>query len=110
MKPTVRNLRNQNQIELHNKIQNVVAVENDNQLYAHLKLGNNGNEWQITILLRFIFNFTAALKKYRDLNGGLPDRIIVYRDGVGDGQLKTVVNHEVPQLKASFKDLPIDYS
>lgn len=53
---------------------------------------------------------TAALKKYRDLNGGLPDRIIVYRDGVGDGQLKTVVNHEVPQLKASFKDLPTDYS
>lgn len=53
---------------------------------------------------------TAALKKYGELNGVLPDRIIVYRDGVGDGQLKTVVGHEVPQLKASFQELASGYA
>ncbi|RMX60997.1 hypothetical protein pdam_00014203 [Pocillopora damicornis] len=73
-------------------------------IQLNCKLG--GEAWAVEIPVLF----KAALKKYRDLNGGLPDRIIVYRDGVGDGQLKTVVNHEVPQLKASFKDLPIDYS
>ncbi|OWK17650.1 hypothetical protein Celaphus_00008871, partial [Cervus elaphus hippelaphus] len=34
-------------------------------------------------------------------NHGLPARIIVYRDGVGDGQLKTLVDYEVPQLLSS---------
>lgn len=29
----------------------------------------------------------AALKKYHEVNQALPDRIVVYRDGVGDGQV-----------------------
>ena len=29
----------------------------------------------------------AALKKYHEVNQTLPDRIVVYRDGVGDGQV-----------------------
>ena len=29
---------------------------------------------------------TAALKNYHQINGCLPERIMVYRDGVGDGQ------------------------
>lgn len=29
----------------------------------------------------------GALKKYREINGHDPERIIVYRDGVGDGQV-----------------------
>lgn len=30
---------------------------------------------------------SKALRKYHEVNGGLPDRIVVYRDGVGDGQV-----------------------
>ena len=30
---------------------------------------------------------TAALKNYHDINKRLPERILVYRDGVGDGQV-----------------------
>ena len=48
---------------------------------------------------------TAALRKFNETNNDLPERIIIYRDGVGDGQLKLVVEHEVPQLKASFQDV-----
>lgn len=44
----------------------------------------------------------SALKKYHEINGELPDPVIVYRDGVGDGQLKQVYEHELPQLKAAF--------
>ncbi|KAF7251130.1 Piwi-like protein 4 [Varanus komodoensis] len=40
----------------------------------------------------------GALSKWLSCNGQLPTRIIVYRDGVGDGQLKLVVDYEVPQL------------
>ncbi|XP_055511474.1 piwi-like protein 1 [Leucoraja erinacea] len=51
----------------------------------------------------------AALKAWHACNKCLPGRIIVYRDGVGDGQLNTVVNYEIPQLLDCLKYLP-DYN
>ncbi|ALC39290.1 aub, partial [Drosophila busckii] len=44
-------------------------------------------------------NMTCALKAYRAEHGALPERILFYRDGVGDGQLHQVVNTEVKVLK-----------
>uniref|UniRef100_UPI00358F629F piwi-like protein 1 n=1 Tax=Myxine glutinosa TaxID=7769 RepID=UPI00358F629F len=41
---------------------------------------------------------SAAVKKWSSVNQKLPSRIVVYRDGVGDGQLKMVVDYEIPQL------------
>ena len=55
------------------------------------------------------FLFVAALKKYHKVNGVLPDRIVVYRDGVGDGQLDVVYDHEMPQLFKSFQQMGSDY-
>ncbi|CAL8343202.1 unnamed protein product [Lota lota] len=45
----------------------------------------------------------GALKHYLKFNGVLPSRIIVYRDGVGDGMLQGVVSYEVPQIIESIK-------
>uniref|UniRef100_A0A8C4YRR2 Piwi-like protein 1 n=1 Tax=Gopherus evgoodei TaxID=1825980 RepID=A0A8C4YRR2_9SAUR len=42
-------------------------------------------------------------------NNHMPSRIIVYRDGVGDGQLKTLVNYEVPQFLDCLKSVGKDY-
>ncbi|XP_063112284.1 piwi-like protein 4 isoform X2 [Cavia porcellus] len=47
---------------------------------------------------------TGALKEWYKHNHDLPARIIVYRDGIGDGQLKTVVEYEVPQLLSSVAE------
>ncbi|XP_022105120.1 piwi-like protein 1 [Acanthaster planci] len=47
----------------------------------------------------------AAIRTYVDINKGLPDRVIIYRDGVGDGQLPAVVEHELPQILDTFKAL-----
>ena len=47
--------------------------------------------------------FIGALAKYHEVNGALPERIIVFRDGVGDGQLEAVVEHEIPQMIECFK-------
>lgn len=33
---------------------------------------------------------TNALRQYHKINGTLPERIVVYRDGVGDGQVNYV--------------------
>jgi len=43
-----------------------------------------------------------ALRAYQQANGKLPKRIVVYRDGVGDGQLRSVVDVEVPQVTKVF--------
>ncbi|XP_030056067.1 piwi-like protein 4 [Microcaecilia unicolor] len=52
----------------------------------------------------------GALKKWQKVNCELPSRIIVYRDGVGDGQLKMVMDYEIPQLINSFRETNIEYS
>jgi len=51
----------------------------------------------------------GALKNYYRVNNILPDRIIVFRDGVGDGQLETVHEHEVRQLLECFSRVGEDY-
>ncbi|XP_034354797.1 piwi-like protein 2 [Arvicanthis niloticus] len=45
----------------------------------------------------------GSLKKYYEVNHCLPEKIVVYRDGVSDGQLKTVANYEIPQLQKCFE-------
>lgn len=42
-------------------------------------------------------------------NGRYPDRIIVYRDGVGDGQIETVAKYEVKQMLATLKNIEPNY-
>ncbi|CAL1531960.1 unnamed protein product [Lymnaea stagnalis] len=47
---------------------------------------------------------TGALKKYHEVNGAMPQKIILYRDGVGDGQLKTVFHSEQEQIMSALRD------
>ncbi|XP_021559146.1 piwi-like protein 3 [Neomonachus schauinslandi] len=47
----------------------------------------------------------AALKLWCKHNLFLPQAIIVYRDGVGDGQLQALLDHEVPQIESSLKSV-----
>lgn len=44
----------------------------------------------------------SALTKFHEVNHMLPDKIMVFRDGVGDGQLNTVQDYEVEQLRTCF--------
>lgn len=53
---------------------------------------------------------SGALKSYMKFNKCLPSRIIVYRDGVGDGQLHSVVNYEVAQIMEAIKSMGEDYA
>jgi Piwi domain len=53
---------------------------------------------------------SAALKSYSASNNNeLPDKVIVYRDGVGDGQLDMVHQHEVRQIRDCFQAVGSDY-
>jgi len=52
----------------------------------------------------------AALKEWKDKNDNqFPEKIIFYRDGVGDGQLEAVSKHELGQIMAAFRAVSPDY-
>ncbi len=51
--------------------------------------------------------FVSGLRKYHHHNGRFPEYVIVFRDGVGDGQLGTVAKHEVSQMKKCFEECNI---
>ncbi|KAM5200114.1 piwi-like protein 3 isoform 2-T2 [Hipposideros larvatus] len=46
-----------------------------------------------------------ALKLWYERNSILPYSIIVYRDGVGDGQLQALIDCEIPQIVSSLKSI-----
>ncbi|KAM6931274.1 piwi-like protein 2 [Xenentodon cancila] len=50
--------------------------------------------------------FLAALQKYYEVNHNLPEKIVVYRDGVSNSQLKMVEQYEIPQLIKCFDRFP----
>lgn len=54
-------------------------------------------------------NFTLgvrnALQKYKQENGCQPARVLVYRDGVGEGQIETVRDHEIAGIQRCFEEM-----
>ncbi|XP_055848829.1 protein aubergine [Episyrphus balteatus] len=54
-----------------------------------------------------VLNMNKALKKYREAHGALPERILFFRDGVGDGQLQQVVDNEITSLKQKLDQIYI---
>ncbi|KAK2583778.1 hypothetical protein KPH14_009684 [Odynerus spinipes] len=54
----------------------------------------------------FSVNLCKALQVYRDCNENkLPERILIYRDGVGEGQIPFVYNHEVGEIRAKLTQM-----
>ncbi|XP_031426226.1 piwi-like protein 2 [Clupea harengus] len=45
----------------------------------------------------------GALQKYHEQNRSFPEKIVIYRDGVSEGQLKTVELFEIPQILKCFE-------
>lgn len=44
-----------------------------------------------------------ALKQYQEIHGILPDRLLFYRDGVGEGQTNFVYEHELSHLRKALE-------
>ncbi|XP_076233645.1 aubergine isoform X2 [Calliopsis andreniformis] len=47
----------------------------------------------------FSMNMVKAVQTFKRVNNILPSHIVIYRDGVGEGQLPYVFEHEVEQVK-----------
>jgi len=54
----------------------------------------------VSVIFNIYNVFIEALSKFREHNQGrLPQRIVIYRDGVGEGQIAHVYHHEVALIK-----------
>ncbi|XP_076240892.1 argonaute 3 [Calliopsis andreniformis] len=73
----------------------------------HSKICLQGRHQELVDMLQICM--ISAIKAYYKHNQRYPDRIIVYRDGVGDGQIDTVTRYEVKQLLATFKNIEPSY-
>ena len=76
----------------------IVATMNQ-ALTKYMSLANMHENSAQELHDNLVPNISKILRKYNDLNGHLPSRIILYRDGVGDGQINYVVDHEVKAIK-----------
>lgn len=54
-------------------------------------------------------NVAKAVKQFQLRNGSLPERILFFRDGVGEGQIGYVHEHEVKAVKNSLKQIYESY-
>ncbi|NWI91358.1 PIWL2 protein, partial [Pitta sordida] len=57
----------------------------------------------IRSVIGFVANSSPFVFPPPQLNHSLPMKIVVYRDGVSDSQLHTVLRYEVPQIQKSFQ-------
>lgn len=70
--------------------------------FSAVSAHHNGEELSNDLCL----NMTKALQEYRHTSGGaLPKKILIYRDGVGEGQTGYVLEHEVKQLKEKLESI-----
>jgi len=54
--------------------------------------------------------FVRAIKEYYRAQHAWPEKILVFRDGVGDTQLSTVARYEAEQFRSTFRLVSEDYS
>nr|AZG02837.1 RNA-binding protein PiwiB [Platynereis dumerilii] len=75
------------------------------QWYSTTQKHHEGQEMADTLRICL----TKALHQYHKRNHIMPERIIMFRDGVGDGALPVVAGHEVPQMEAVFPSIQEGY-
>lgn len=63
----------------------------------------NAHRQEMVEMLREMLK--TRLKVYKDSNGELPTDILIYRDGVGEGQYKIVLGEELPRLRKACRDM-----
>ncbi|XP_045478662.1 piwi-like protein Ago3 [Harmonia axyridis] len=52
--------------------------------------------------------FKKSLEQYQKVNGTFPSKIVIFRDGVGDGQLDHCLRLEVPQFEDTLRQFHLD--
>uniref|UniRef100_A0A1B6DVK7 Piwi domain-containing protein n=1 Tax=Clastoptera arizonana TaxID=38151 RepID=A0A1B6DVK7_9HEMI len=75
--------------------------EHYSRYYSTVTPHTNGEEMSNELSL----NIVKAARKFQMRNGTLPSRILIYRDGVGEGQIPFVYEHELEFIKKELNHL-----
>lgn len=67
--------------------------------YSVVSQHNDGEQLSKT----FTTNVRQAIKEFAKVNGTPPNKLIIYRDGVGDGQIRHILDHEKNPLEATIE-------
>lgn len=73
--------------------------KNSSKFFSSVHPHKNGEELSNFLTISVI----NALKHYYQVHNNYPDRIMFYRDGVGEGQTSFVYNHELTHLRNSLR-------
>lgn len=71
------------------------------RFYSAVSVHTKGNE----LCTEISINVVKALQEYRRLHGTLPARIILYRDGVGEGQFHQVAKIESEMIRNRLNEI-----
>lgn len=90
----------------HDKVNNMtfgalVATLDQYQSTFYSVVSQHGNNEQLS--QTFTLNVVKAVKQFQEKNGVLPRCIFIYRDGVGDGQIRHVLDHEQKPLEQALE-------
>jgi len=80
----------------------VASTDRKFSKYASFPVVNATGEEICSKLSELVYE---AMVEFNKDNGAFPSRIVVFRDGVGEGQRSTVLASEVPQFTAAFEKL-----
>ncbi|RWS20791.1 piwi-like protein 2, partial [Leptotrombidium deliense] len=81
----------------------MVASMNQGATKWFTRVYNQGKHQEVASTLQT--GFIACLRKYYETTNSLPQRIFVFRDGVGDGDLPTVRDYEITQMENAITDI-----
>lgn len=76
-------------------------LKESTRYFSNVMMHSKGQELSNEISINMVY----ALKTYRSIHGVLPERIIFYRDGVGEGQLHQVFQIEVDKIKRRLTEI-----
>ncbi|XP_015190096.1 PREDICTED: protein aubergine isoform X2 [Polistes dominula] len=80
----------------------VASINNNLSRYVSAVSAHTYGEELSNDISAHIYKFVMV---YRSVNKTLPDRIVIYRDGVGEGQIEQVYQHEVKHIRQSLQKL-----
>ncbi|KAG7164425.1 piwi-like 2, partial [Homarus americanus] len=81
------------------------VVSSTNQTWTQYLSQVSCHSSQEELTNNFAAGIRNAINRYKVQNGFQPRMIVVYRDGVGEGQIEFVKEHEISAVKRSFQQL-----
>ena len=79
--------------------------ENFTKYYSRIKVQKKNQE----IMVNISSMISDSIQKFFKMNKFLPETIIFYRDGVGEGQFTEVREIEIPSILSGFSKISADY-